>query len=1027
VAIYCIPRTMTLFPKQTIPLAVSFATFATVSAGVDFNRDIRPILSDKCFHCHGQDAKNQKSDFRVDTREHALADLGGYAGVVPGNLEASELHHRIHATDGDRMPPADSNRSLSENEKALLDTWIREGAEYDVHWAFKKPVRKDLPQPPKEFRDWVRNPIDNIVLARLLQEGLEPSPEASTETLKRRASLTLTGTNPDLDALDGKAYEDAVEGFLASMDFAERQALRWLDAARYADTDGYQTDAERKNWPWRDWVIKAFHDNMPFDQFTIEQLAGDMIPDASDSQVLASAFNRNHRQNAEGGALAPEFYVENVIDRLETTSTVWLGLTLGCARCHDHKYDPITQYEFYQLFGYFNNIGERGTGKGVSANPVMQVPSPLVKVPEGLATALEAAKAAEAEAKEGFRKRLDQWVAEQFADQPDGPAQWSAAAQGAASAKGGQGKLEADPEGGWIYQGSANSVEYELEIPAGGQTVAGIRLDTLTHPDFSKPRQLSRSVNGNFVLSEFEVEAGGQTIPVSAASATYEQDKYPIKNALDGNPSTGWAVYPQSNPQPEDVSATFALSRPVTLVEGQALKVRLRHLSNYGNHNIGRFRLYFSEKTPALDVSGSVSPEVQTALQTPSGERTPAQKKALAKHFQGIDLIQQVATKKREAIEKKIAASGAGPVPVMVMREKSGDPMPAYFLDRGQYDAPDTSKPLPRAIPAAFFKGKPDDQPKDRLGFASWLVSKDNPLTARVTVNRIWQEHFGLGLVKTPEDFGTQGDVPIYDDLLDWLAVEFMESGWDVKGLHRLIVNSATYRQKSKITDTLYKQDPANRLLARGPRFRLDGFVIRDNALEASGLLDGRVGGPPVKPYQPVGLWNSVSSGPGTRYNPGKGGDLYRKSMYTYWKRAVNPPRQLIFDAGGREACNVGVKRTNTPLQALVLMNDVTFLDVARNLAEKVLKTEGLDSDTRRLIQIYNLATATRPEDKALAILSENLAWFREHFAKDTDGAAKFLRAGESPRDESIPAEKLAPWAAVAHLVLNMDTTISVQ
>lgn len=453
----------------------------------------------------------------------------------------------------------------------------------------------------------------------------------------------------------------------------------------------------------------------------------------------------------------------------------------------------------------------------------------------------------------------------------------------------------------------------------------------------------------------------------------------------------------------------------------------MKHHSSYANHNVGRFQLHFSSTTPKLNDKSSLSPKVMAVLQLPEKQRSAAQKKILADHFRTIDPAQKRAQKKREAIEKKIANSGAGPVSVMVMKEKAGARMPAYFLDRGQYDAPDKSEELPRKLPVALFSGGEDEQPKDRLELATWIVSKNNPLTARVIVNRIWQEHFGVGLVKTAEDFGVQGEVPVHAKLLDWLAVEFMESGWDVKGLHRLIVTSATYRQNSAVTKELVEKDPHNRLMARGPRFRLDGFAIRDNALKASGLLVERVGGPPVKPYQPTGLWNAVSGGAGTRYSPGRGEALYRKSMYTYWKRAVNPPRQLIFDAGGREACNVAVKRTNTPLQALVLMNDVTFVEAARNLAEKVLKDKRSNSAEKRILQIFQSAAGSDPSKSAQAVLKKNLEWFQKHYAADPAQAETYLKFGDSPRDTSIPAVDHAAWTAVAHLVLNLDQTLTVQ
>ncbi len=1035
--------------NKTLP-ALLLCTLIAISAqtaevgDVDFNRDIRPILSDKCFHCHGPDASNQKSEFRIDTREHALKDLDGVKGIVPGNLKESEVHWRIRAgnDEDDVMPPLDSNRILSNREKDLLDAWIEQGADYDIHWSFKKPVRHEFPKLNADNTAQTQNAIDHFIFARLETEKLAPNPPADLETRLRRASLSLTGLPPTPEAMDkaladdpAKAYENFVDHLLGSMDYAERQTLRWLDAARFADTDGYQNDSERKNWPWRDWVIQAFYENLSFDEFTIEQLAGDMLPDATGDQILASAFNRNHRQNAEGGALAPEFFVENVIDRVETTSTVWLGLTMGCARCHDHKYDPLSQKEFFQMFAYFNNIGERGTGKGIQANPVRSFRSPLVDPPAEFLTALEKAKAAEAEAQKGLNQRRDQWVAEATAalQAEDTPQKWTAIKLSKAEVENGDGTLAMEDDGSWIFDGqNVPKAKYRLQIDGTwNKPVTGLRLDALPDSTFGKPRQLARSVNGNFVLTDVKAaivdEKTGKSRPVEIAhaAASFEQDNYPVSNAIDAKPATGWAVY-GPKVRPETVSAFFFLSKPVVIKETERLELRLSHESNFTDHNIGRFRIFLTDEDVEDKVTKStLAPKITAVLKIPKDRRSKGEIKTLTDYYLTIDQPLKEAKRDVAKAEKQLRDAGAESVPVMVMKEREGERLPAYLLDRGQYDAPDTSEELARALPAAFFDGKEEDQPQDRLELARWIVSDSNPLTARVIVNRVWQDHFGVGLVKTTEDFGAQSELPSHPQLLDWLAVEFMESGWDLKALHKLIVMSATYQQGSFVDPTLYERDPGNRLLARGPRYRLDGFSIRDSALKAAGLLSDRVGGPPVKPYQPEGLWNSLAAGAGTKYAVGTGEDLYRKSLYTYWKRAVNPPRQLIFDSSGREACSVAVRRTNTPLQALVLMNDVTFVEAARNLAEDVIQKEA-DSDNR-LREIYRRATSLSATEKQIEVMRANYDYFTKHFASHPDEAAEFLKAGNSPRDESIPAPEHAAWTAVAHLVLNLDTTISLQ
>ncbi len=853
---------------------------------IDFNAQIAPILSDRCFHCHGPDAVDQESNFQADTKENLFADLGGYSAVVPGDLNASEIHKRIRSVDPDvQMPPPRSQRSLTEAEKSLLDRWIEQGAPYQGHWSFELPIRPVIPVAtvreaatsagwdPALIARWLHNPIDVFAAQKLLEQQLSPAPEAAPATILRRASLTLTGLLPSTELRQRwlanateETYDSAIDELLNSMAYAERQTLRWLDAARYADTDGYQVDFERTNWPWRDWVIQAFRNNMPFDQFTIEQIAGDMLPNATESQQLASAFNRNHRQNGEGGALPEEFFVENVIDRVETTSTVFLGLTVGCARCHDHKYDPLSQREFYQMFGYFNNIGEIGFGRGLDANPTLKTVSPLSTVePQWVPTARAAEQNLEI-AKQGLAQRLQDWIAEQ-----DAP----------------------------------------------------------------------KSV--------------------------------------------------KSDPQPSDLPSSSVVDAIAAPIVAEA----------------------------------TLDPRIGSIFAKPSGKRTAEDQETLRQHYETLDQPLKVAKDALDVANRELLKHNSPLVTVMVMRERDGDPIPAYLLQRGQYDQPVKTEPLPRGVPTALLSDD-EAQPRNRLEFARWLVSRNNPLTARVTVNRIWQEHFGTGLVKTTEDFGMQGEQPSHRELLDWLAVEFIESGWNVKALHKLIVTSAAYRQASQTTDRQLAIDPENRWLSHGPRFRVDGFVIRDLALQASGLLVEKPGGPSVKPYQPDGLWSVLASDIGIDYQVGQGADLYRKSMYGYWKRAVNPPQQTIFDAGGREVCNVRVRRTNTPLQALALMNDPTFVESARRLAERVLRLPHL-SDEQRLNELIRLALSRECDPAMMVILQSNLNYFRKHFAAEPTAAEQLLSIGASSRDKYLNATEHAALTATAHLILNLDEFMTIE
>jgi len=999
---------------------ILLASFSA-NAEIDFNRDVRPILSDRCFHCHGPDSKNQKSDLRLDTFDNATVDHAGAIAVIPGDPKGSELIARIESDDpDDLMPPADSKLKLTKEEKAILRQWIEEGGEYDKHWAFKEVVKPPPPSAPAALTEWVRNPIDQFIAARLTSAGQSPNPEAKPEILQRRAALALTGMAPEV-GLEGD-YESQLDHHLGSIHYAERMAIEWLDAARYADTDGYQNDDERSNWPWRDWVIKAFHNNMPFDQFTIEQLAGDMLPNASNSQKLASAFNRNHRQNSEGGALAEEFFVENVVDRVETTSTVWMGLTMGCCRCHDHKYDPISQKEFFSFYAYFNNIGESGFGKGINANPILKTRSPLGQIPAELSKAQAEASKEVAAVKATQAERAIAW-ANAKRDDTDTKTLWEAQPitpkiVGVAET---QAKFVAQDDGSSLFEGNAGkNPVFNLHIPATDKPVTGFEIEFLSHPSFGKPRRLAPSSNGNFVITDLSVFIGDTPVKIARVEVSHEQKKYEKRHLTDSNKGSGWGVGVE-NHEGRSEYLRFIPDAPIPVGE---LKVSLLHRSGFANHHPGRLRLSTtSTDEPDIGNPDDLAADLAAAIEATDTDRTPKQKKAISAHFAKIDPKLLKAEKALSQVEEKLTASGFGIVPVMVMQEAKTI-RPTYLLNRGSYEDPDKSEELPRLLPAAIFP-EGAEMPTNRLELAQWIVSKQNPLTARVIVNRVWQQHFGVGLVKTVEDFGIQGEPPSHPDLLDWLAASFVESGWDMKALHRLILTSATYRQSSRTTPEMESSDPENRLVARGPRFRMDGFSIRDLALQSAGLLNTRAGGPPVKPYQPPGLWNAVNQNAGFRYKPDSGEGLYRKSLYTYWKRAVNPPRQIIFDAGGREACNVKKKVTNTPLQALVLMNDPTFLEAARHLAARAAKAQ--PEDEARLHWMVSEVLSRDFDAEGIAILKDNLGYFRSRFTADPESAAEFLNQGTSPIGDGLVPSEHAAWAAVAHLLLNLDEAITLQ
>lgn len=1026
-----------------IVAATLLSTTFVVAEDIDFRRDVQPILADKCFHCHGPDAQNQDSEFRADSKDSLLADLGGYFAIVPGDLRNSELHARIHHQDPDLlMPPPDSNRSLSERQKTILDEWIKQGAPYQGHWAFERIERPEIPVTNAS------HPIDAFIVRRLQQEGMRLSDAATPETRLRRASLTLTGMLPPEDLQNrflanptDLAYEAAVDELLNSMAYAERQSLKWLDAARYADTDGFQNDSERTNWPWRDWVTKAYHDNMPFDQFTIEQIAGDMLANATESQKLASAFNRNHRQNAEGGALAAEFLVENVIDRVETTSTVWLGLTMGCARCHDHKYDPLSQREFFQMYAYFNNIGERGIGPGVKANPTMMASSVLIDIPDQLRQDVVSAQREVAEAKRGFPGRMESWIHTRKQQDRTQISLWDITKAESASVQG-QGQLVQQDAALKFNGPTSGRVTYEIVLPASKKPMTGLQFTALPDETFGKPRALAPSVNGNFVMSNFAVFAAEHQVDLSKVSATVQQNNYPASNLIDEDKESGWAVF-GDNTQPTAASVIVAFAKPIP--EGLPVTVKLTFPNRFANHNAGRIQFQTSAAPAGQLVFADPEDSISLLINKPASEHTKAEKQKLVDHFSTIDQPTVKANQRLSSTKKALQQASGPSAPVMIMREKNGPPTPAYLLDRGQYDAPIKDEPLPRAVPVALIHqltSKPvlstssveestssnseSVQPKDRLELAKWLVSRDNPLTARVTVNRIWQDHFGVGLVKTTEDFGVQGEVPSHPELLDWLAAEFIESGWNVKALHRLIVTSRTYQQSSKTNSKRLEIDPENRLLAKGPRYRADGFTIRDIALQASGLLKTQPGGPSVKPYQPAGLWANLAARKGTKYLPSKGDNLYRKSMYTYWKRAVNPPRQTIFDASGREVCNVRVRRTNTPLQALVLMNDPAMIEAARMLAQSSIIAAD-DSISGCIALMYKKAVARIMRPDSQAILLNSHSFFKTHYEAYPDEAKQLLQIGDASFNKAIPQAELAAMTSVAHLILNLDEFITIE
>ncbi len=1101
-------RLLTPLLLLAAPLA---AAAAEAAAAINFNREILPILSDACFHCHGPDAATREAKLRLDERDGLFRTRDGVTVVKPGDAKTSELFLRIISQHEDEvMPPPKSKKKLTPRQVALIKQWIDEGAAWGGHWAFVPPQKPALP--PLKNAGWPRNGIDHFVLAKLEKEGLSPSPQASPRSLIRRVTLDLTGLPPTPAEVDAfvkeweadlvakakrepgspgapDAFDRLVDRLLASPRFGERMAWDWLEAARYADSNGYQGDSERTMWPWRDWVVRAFNRNLPYDQFTIWQLAGDLLPDATPEQKLATAFNRNHPINGEGGRIAEENRIEYLFDQSETMGTVWMGVTLNCCRCHDHKYDPFTRKDYYSFIAFFNQTPVDGGGGNPATPPVIEVASDDQKQKLADTEARIAALNAD------LAKRMAQIAPDLAAREKDAIA---ALERGVAwrSLKPASYKAVTQTltlhEGDIVHAGGPNPKNdtYTIAAPTELDAITGLRLEALRHPSMTHGG-LARSDSGNVVLTEIEVQIkrpGDEkpaSVKIASADATFEQGELKVAAAFDGNAGTGWAVW-NGKLVDRDHEAVFRFAEPVKNAKGATLTITLRHDSPHTSHNLGHFRLSISDAPqPKL---GGASSQVLAALRVPADKRSKAQADLVADHLKLSDAATAKLRGEIDAATKSLADLRKGGVKVMVMADRK-DPKQfrkTFMLDKGIYNKPQDE--VTAGVPvwlAALSSAEANVRNADasggamnRLTLARWLVSPQHPLTARVTVNRFWQQFFGIGLVKTSEDFGIQGERPMQQDLLDWLAVEFAEEGqgpgakgqgvepapkvagdptlpqplpksegsqtgsdplalgsapsalgprpsalspWDVKGLVRLIVTSATYRQSSAVTPALVERDPENRLLSRGPRFRMPSWMIRDQALAAAGLLVDKPGGKPVNGYQPPGVWEEATFGT-KRYAQDKGEALYRRSLYTFWRRIVGPT--MFFDTAPRSVCTVKAIRTNSPLHALTTFNDVTFVEAARAMAQRVL-TEGGASDADRIDFAYRLALSRSPLDQEKPVLLAALQRVRQQFAGDKDEATKLLKVGDSPRDEKIDAIEHAAWTSLCLAICNLDEALT--
>lgn len=1004
---------------------------------ISFNRDIRPILSNNCFFCHGQDNANRKAEMRLDTEEGQRANHV----VVPGSLDESLLIERILSVAPDVvMPPPDSNKALSTKDKELLKRWVVEGAAFEKHWSWIAPKRTQPGKSPSP------NPIDAFILEKLAEQGLKPSPEADRTTLIRRVTLDLTGLPPTLEEVDNflsdtsdKAYEKVVDRLLQSPHFGERMALPWLDAARYADTHGYQKDNHRSMWPWRDWVVNAINQNMPFDQFTIEQLAGDLLPNANDLQRIATGFHRNHRINAEAGSIEEEYLAEYAADRLDTTATVWLGLTVGCARCHDHKFDPITQKEYFQLFAFFNSIDEKGVdGVGPSPTPQMTVSVP------GLDAELARQRVRVAELRNRLAERADELRQDRLAWEE----RVSAILDTAMSDT-----LWIVPEPTELM--SANKMNFtvladrsvlvhgdnplndvqSIRIPIESGWTRAIRLEALPHESLNQAA-FARSFDGSFVLSGFEVELNerdqaARKLEIRSAIAASSRLSWSVAGCLDQNTNTGWSTDP--NVPANQHRALFLLDQSIEGKPGSYLTLRLRYEAKEEQSIIGRFRFAFSSSDqPVLESDDWFPSSLVEAVRVLPGHRTAEQQQQLVDAFLRLStdtLLKTLRLKREQAEQHEKELLERSTVNIMVMKELD-TPRQTFIHLRGAYDKPGEHvvASTPASLPETSLPEIEKNRLLNRLDLARWIVDRNHPLTARVAVNRYWQMYFGTGLVKTTEDFGTQGEWPSHPELLDWLASEFIDSNWDVKAMQRLMVLSETYRQSSKTNPRALELDPENRWLSRGPRFRLAAHLLRDQALSVSGLLVPALGGPPVKPYQPAGLWEGVAgiNSNTTRYRQDTGSSLYRRSIYTYWKRAVPPPSMMIFDTADREVCSVKRRLTNTPLQALTMLNDPTYVETARALASQSMGLSSrFESDADVTQWIFRRILARSPDAAENQQLQGSLINYRVHFQRLPTAAQELIHVGESPVDAGLDAIELAARTTLVSLILNLDETLT--
>lgn len=1033
---------------------------ALTQSSIVYNRDVRPILADNCFACHGPDSASREGDLRLDVRDDALASTA----IVAGDPVASELIRRIELPDEDdlAMPPASGHKRLTQTQKQTLIQWIAEGAVYQPHWAFIAPSRPALPAVSDQA--WVRNPIDRLILAQLEKTGLQPSPEADRRTLARRVSLDLTGLPPVAEQVESfvadrspDAYERLVDSMLDSKRFGEHRGRYWLDYARFGDTHGIHFDNYREMWSYRDWVIDAFNRNLPFDQFTIEQLAGDLLPEPSLDQLVATGFNRCNITTNEGGVIAEEYKVLYARDRTETTSLVWMAMTTGCAVCHDHKFDPISQQEFYQLSAFFNNTTQPVMDGNVpNTPPVISVPMPeerqrFIQVQAAVKDAQQQLNQIRATEKQRFDGVADKLAADAIADtaSSDGLILQGLLGEGAGPASllviDRKPRLRVAPS--TLKWGEGHTAPAALQIGPDsvlnvGQVAAELEHDqAFSYGAWINPQAgniggavIAKMDEGNdfrgFDLWLEGNRVGAHIIHKWPDNALKVMTKNPLAAnqwqhvliTYDGSGNDdGLQIYVNGDRQSERISSanrlTGSIGNDVPLLIGAR-----SNGSSASNVLVNDVRIYHSLLPPVEVAKVASASRIAYLAAHPSAARSPAQTDEIFAWWLSLNSpMYGAAVANLATLNQEEAAIRSRGTIAHVMTERSEE-AEAFVLARGEYDQ--RGERVTPSVPGVF-PSMPDELPQNRMGLAKWLLRDDHPLTARVTVNRFWQEVFGVGLVASSGDFGITGDLPSHPELLDWLAVDFRESGWDIKRLLRMIVTSSTYRQSAQTDDQKLAIDRDNRLLSRGPRFRMDAEMIRDSMLQISGLLSGKIGGPSVKPYQPEGVWEAVAMrGSNTRdYRPDQGEDLYRRSLYTFWKRSAPPASMDIFNAPSREVCTIRRDRTNTPLQALATLNDPQAIESARHLAAIVIATSSEPEVRADLMAKRVLSRSLEPRE--LQVVSESLQAMSKHFEEHPDSATALIQVGESPSPPEIQSAELAAYTMVANQLMNLDEALN--